>query len=64
MNCPLCGGAAPLNEVLGYHVCTRCQEMLSADELVRHATRRTRRAYGKKTYPNAPLSWRRENGYA
>lgn len=64
MNCPLCNGAVAFSELLSYWVCTRCCEMLARDELVVAATRRTRREYGAKTYPNMPLARRREMGYA
>lgn len=64
MNCPLCNGATEYFAALRWHVCRRCSEILTRDELVVAATRRTRREYGAKTYPNMPLARRREMGYA
>lgn len=53
--CPLCSGRA-FSIVDGFLVCARCSELLKPSELVRRATRRTKRRYclanfGTTTYP-------------
>lgn len=64
MKCPIDGGTVNWDAGLDFYVCLACREMLTPDELVTRATRRTRRAYVKSNHPTASRAWLRENGYA
>lgn len=55
MNCPLCNNNT-FDQCGIYLVCQGCWELLGQNELVRKATKRTKRAYcirnfGTKNYP-------------
>lgn len=63
MRCPLCNGETEHFATLGCFVCGRCSEMLAKHELVKEATRRTRREYVARTYPNLSRELKEQMGY-